>query len=53
MVRGIRVIRNVLLYQDSGVVPNVFTEDSAYALGIPVLFDGRKFCYDFKNPSVI
>ena len=26
----------------------MFTEDSVYTLGVTFLFDGRKFCYDFK-----
>ena len=48
LVRCIRAIRNVLLDQESGAVPNMFTEDSVYVLGVTFLFDGRKFCYDFK-----
>lgn len=48
LVRCIRAIRNVLLDQESGAVPNMFTEDSVYSLGVTFLFDGRKFCYDFK-----
>ena len=48
LVRCIRAIRNVLLDQDAGAVPNMFTEDSVYALGVTFLFDGRKFCSDFK-----
>ena len=48
LVRCIRAIRNVLLDQESGAVPNMFTADSVYALGVTFLFDGRKFCYDFK-----
>ena len=48
LVRCIRAIRNVLLDRKSGAVPNMFTEDSVYALGVTFLFDGREFCYDFK-----
>ena len=49
LVRCIRAIRNVLLDQESGAVPNMFTEDSVYALGVTFLSGGRKFCYDFKS----
>lgn len=48
LVRCIRAIRNIFLNKESGAVPNMFTEDSIYALGITFLFEGRKFCYDFK-----
>ena len=48
LVRCIRTIRNVLLDQESGAVPNMFTADSVYALGVTFLPGGRKFCYDFK-----
>ena len=48
LVRCIRAIRNVLLDQESGAVPNMFTEDSVYSLGVTFLYDGREYCYDFK-----
>ena len=48
LVRCIRAIHNVLLDKDSGALPNMFTKDSVYTLGITFLFEGRKFCYDFR-----
>ena len=48
LVKCIRAIRNVLLDKESGAVPNLFTNDATYALGVTFLSEGREFSYDFK-----
>lgn len=48
LIRCIRAIRNVLLNEESGAIPNMFTKDFVYALGVTFLSAGREFCYDFK-----
>lgn len=48
LVKCIRTIRNVLLDKESGAVPNLFTNDATYALGVTFLSEGREFSYDFK-----
>ena len=48
LIRCIRAIRNVLLNEESGAMPNMFTKDFVYTLGVTFLSAGREFCYDFK-----
>lgn len=48
LVRCIRAIRNVLLNKETIAMPNIFTNDPAYELGVTFLSEGRKFSYDFK-----
>ena len=48
LVRCIRAIRNVFLDQESGAIPNMFTDNPVYELGVNFLYEGREFSYDFK-----
>lgn len=48
LVRCIRAIRNVFLNKEIIAMPNIFTDDSTYELGVTFLSEGREFSYDFK-----
>lgn len=48
LVRCIRAIRNVLLNKEIIAMPNIFTNDPTYELGVTFLSEGREFSYDFK-----
>lgn len=48
LVRCIRAIRNVFLNKEIIAMPNIFTDDPTYELGVTFLSEGREFSYDFK-----
>lgn len=48
LIKCIRAMRNVMLNQQSGLMPNIFTKSKICELGITFLASGRKFSYDFK-----
>lgn len=48
LVRCIRAIRNVFLNKETIAMPNIFTDDPTYELGVTFLSEGREFSYDFK-----
>ena len=48
LIRCIRAIRNVLLDRSSGAMPNLFTHNPVYELGVTFLSEGREFSFDFK-----
>ncbi len=52
LVRCIRAIRNVLLNKEITAMPNIFTNDPVYELGVTFLSEGRKFSYDFKYDTL-
>ena len=51
VVRCIRAIRNVLQDKEANAVPNLFTDNPVYELGVTFLYEGKEFAYDFKYHS--
>ena len=51
VVRCIRAIRNVLQDKEASAVPNLFTDNPVYELGVTFLYEGKEFAYDFKYHS--
>ena len=48
LIKCIRAIKAVLLNEENGLMPNIFTDNSVCELGITFMATGRKFYYDFK-----
>lgn len=48
LVKCIRAIRDMLLNKKSGVMTNLFTDNSVCELGITFLHEGSKYAYDFR-----
>ncbi len=48
LIKCIRAVKKVLLNQKSGLMSNIFSQNSVCELGITFLSAGRKFSYDFK-----
>ena len=48
LIKCIRAIKAVLLNEENGLIPNIFTDNSVCELGITFMATGRKFYYDFK-----
>ncbi len=48
LIKCIRAIKAVLLNEENGLMPNIFTDNSVCELGITFMATGRKFSYDFK-----
>ena len=48
LVKCIRAIRDMLLNKKSGVMTNLFTDNSVCELGITFLHEGNKYAYDFR-----
>ncbi len=48
LIRCIREVRNIILNQKSGMISNLYTDDSVCELGVTFLSGDRKFSYDFR-----
>ena len=48
LIKCIRAIKAVLLNEENGLIPNIFTNNRTCELGITFMATGRKFSYDFK-----
>lgn len=48
LIKCIRAIKAVLLNEENGLIPNIFTDNRICELGITFMATGRKFSYDFK-----
>lgn len=47
LVKCIRGIKNALLNEEMGIMPNIFQDSAICELGISFLVEGREFSYDF------
>lgn len=48
LVKCIKAVKKALVNQNSGIMPNLFHNNSICELGITFLWDGREFSYDFR-----
>lgn len=48
LVKCIRAIKQILLNNESNLLPNIFTRNEVCVLGVTFLSLGRKFSYDFR-----
>lgn len=48
LIKCIKAIRQILLNKKSGLMSNIFTDNSVCELGVTFLALGRKFSYDFR-----
>lgn len=52
LIKCIKAIKNVLLSEKTGVMPNIFSKSKVCELGVTFLNLGRKYSYDFKYDVV-
>lgn len=48
LIKCIKAIKNVILSQSSGLIPNIFTGSGVCELGMTFLLEGKEYCFDFK-----